>query len=288
MSDYETEVDLFQEEDQTERRRLNQEGGIGEEEGDTSRVGEGEEGSSEEEVIDLAISRSQKELRAEETARKQKRVMLMDSLHFDTIAICEASEKSITNGLKIDPAVAYCLSRSVYNLLASVASDISLFAKHAGRSTVNVDDVLLTVRKNPSLQHRLNAFMQENKITSPLESKQKNSKKRKQVTSSSTSLANKKKQSFSSNMKQSRLQPIRSKPAVSSSSSKRKSSSNSCSPSKKAKQSEVVDLADDDDEEENEEGPQDKSEEEEDDDDDGNGRDKNIYSDSDDDFVMKS
>ena len=45
------------------------------------------------------------------------------------------------------------------NMRVGLATDLPEFMLHANRKSVNVDDVLLVVRKNPDLKRKLNDFV---------------------------------------------------------------------------------------------------------------------------------
>jgi hypothetical protein len=47
--------------------------------------------------------------------------------------------------------------------LETVAQDLENFAKHAGRSTITTDDVLLLTRRNDALQDIVRTFIEEDK-----------------------------------------------------------------------------------------------------------------------------
>ncbi|KAF2404884.1 apoptosis-inducing TAF9-like domain 1 family protein [Trichodelitschia bisporula] len=53
------------------------------------------------------------------------------------------------------------LTELVYTQIAFAARDLEAFAKHAGRTTVNVDDVLLLARRNEGLEGLLRGFVEE-------------------------------------------------------------------------------------------------------------------------------
>ncbi|PWW77015.1 hypothetical protein C7212DRAFT_294472 [Tuber magnatum] len=53
------------------------------------------------------------------------------------------------------------LTEMVWAQLENTSRDLESFARHAGRSTVNTDDVLLLARRNEGLGELLRAFVDE-------------------------------------------------------------------------------------------------------------------------------
>ena len=62
-----------------------------------------------------------------------------------------AEEAAGEHGRMISPQVAQVLSELTWTYAETLGSDLALFAKHAKRSGVTVDDVILAVRKSPTL-----------------------------------------------------------------------------------------------------------------------------------------
>lgn len=58
--------------------------------------------------------------------------------------------------VKMTKEFVYCVSELAFSMLQSVSRDLECFAQHAKRSTVQKEDLLLSVRKNASLQKILN------------------------------------------------------------------------------------------------------------------------------------
>lgn len=62
--------------------------------------------------------------------------------------------------------------RGVSNLrFAVLAVDLPAFAKHAKRSTIQVEDVLLTARASPKILERLNDFVEAHDLRQPVKKK---------------------------------------------------------------------------------------------------------------------
>ncbi|KAJ5388794.1 hypothetical protein N7509_011335 [Penicillium cosmopolitanum] len=65
-------------------------------------------------------------------------------------------EETIKLGVNATPPVYWCAHRD-----ETVSQDLESFAKHAGRSTVNVSDVMLLARRNEGLESILKAFVEQ-------------------------------------------------------------------------------------------------------------------------------
>ncbi|KAF1836888.1 hypothetical protein BDW02DRAFT_645843 [Decorospora gaudefroyi] len=64
-------------------------------------------------------------------------------------------EKSLESDLNATPQFIGALTELVYTQIANTARDLEVFSKHAGRKTINPDDVLLLGRRNEQLQAML-------------------------------------------------------------------------------------------------------------------------------------
>lgn len=60
-------------------------------------------------------------------------------------------EVASDHGMKVNREMMAAVTEMVYEQCRLVSHDLELFAKHAKRTTVNTDDVLLMCRRNPSL-----------------------------------------------------------------------------------------------------------------------------------------
>uniref|UniRef100_A0A0R3T5F4 Centromere protein S n=1 Tax=Rodentolepis nana TaxID=102285 RepID=A0A0R3T5F4_RODNA len=79
----------------------------------------------------------------------------LSTLHYEcTIRAKEISERS---GVKIPDEIASLVTETTFRFCQLLSTDIESFARHAKRSTINMDDVLLFTRRNPLLT----AFLEE-------------------------------------------------------------------------------------------------------------------------------
>ncbi|OJJ88283.1 CENP-S family protein [Aspergillus glaucus CBS 516.65] len=68
-------------------------------------------------------------------------------------------EETIKLGANATPQFIGALTEMVWAQIETSSQDLESFAKHAGRSTVNVSDVLLLARRNEGLESILRAFI---------------------------------------------------------------------------------------------------------------------------------
>jgi len=76
---------------------------------------------------------------------------LKAAIHFTVGQICEENEKD----LKFTKPFIAAVAEATYRFSQTMARDLELFAKHAKRTTVNADDVLLFCRKSKTLSDHL-------------------------------------------------------------------------------------------------------------------------------------
>ncbi|RMJ26479.1 hypothetical protein PHISP_02630 [Aspergillus sp. HF37] len=70
-------------------------------------------------------------------------------------------EETIRLGINATPQFIGALTEMVWAQIENVGQDLESFAKHAGRSTVNVTDVMLLARRNEGLESILRAFVEQ-------------------------------------------------------------------------------------------------------------------------------
>ncbi|EYE96371.1 CENP-S family protein [Aspergillus ruber CBS 135680] len=68
-------------------------------------------------------------------------------------------EETIKLGVNATPQFIGALTEMVWAQIETSSQDLESFAKHAGRSTINVSDVLLLARRNEGLESILRAFI---------------------------------------------------------------------------------------------------------------------------------
>ena len=70
-------------------------------------------------------------------------------LHYAVGKMCEM--KSEEHNVTFSKAFVACLAETVSTQIEFFATDLEVFAKHAKRTVINIDDVKLLVRRNPGL-----------------------------------------------------------------------------------------------------------------------------------------
>ncbi|KAK4083103.1 hypothetical protein Purlil1_10915 [Purpureocillium lilacinum] len=99
-------------------------------------------------------------------AEKQKKKMqrLKSALWFAVGQMVD--EESMRRNLNATPQFIGALTELVWTQIENVAVDLESFSRHAGRSTVTTDDVLLLARKNPDLQQLMGEYVDQLKADS--------------------------------------------------------------------------------------------------------------------------
>ncbi|KAK4695165.1 centromere protein S, partial [Lecanoromycetidae sp. Uapishka_2] len=72
-------------------------------------------------------------------------------------------EETLKLGVNATPQFIGALTEMVWAQIENVSSDLESFAKHAKRSTVSVEDVLLLTRRNEGLESVLKAYLDKQK-----------------------------------------------------------------------------------------------------------------------------
>jgi centromere protein S len=75
------------------------------------------------------------------------------------VAIAEEEAKKLQMTLSVP--VMKALGNMVVQYMEILARDVEMFAQHAGRKTVNMDDVLLSARRNPDVAAKLMPLVRE-------------------------------------------------------------------------------------------------------------------------------
>ncbi|KAI9094840.1 kinetochore component CENP-S-domain-containing protein [Phlyctochytrium arcticum] len=77
---------------------------------------------------------------------------LRAAMHYATNKICDSSVLESELQVMASPHFLHALSEIVHSQAESLALDVEAFSKHARRTTINSDDLLLCARKNASLK----------------------------------------------------------------------------------------------------------------------------------------
>ncbi|KAK4354399.1 hypothetical protein RND71_026593 [Anisodus tanguticus] len=111
--------------------------------------------------------------------------LLRDRFRLSTITIAEAEAKQC--GMEVSLPIITCISDLAFKFAEQLAKDLELFAQHAGRKSVNMEDVILSgefilvdiSHRNDHLASSLRSFSNDLKTKEPnLERKRKKSSRR--------------------------------------------------------------------------------------------------------------
>jgi centromere protein S len=96
---------------------------------------------------------------------------LRSALQYAIIQICAHDDRRM--GLQTSPQAIQALAELAFQYSQLVAADLDAFSNHANRRTLSPADVLLMVRKNPSIQQRLEEYCQQHCQPKPATKKRK-------------------------------------------------------------------------------------------------------------------
>ncbi|CAD6569734.1 MAG: hypothetical protein ASARMPREDX12_002550 [Alectoria sarmentosa] len=68
-------------------------------------------------------------------------------------------EETLKLGVNATPQFIGALTEMVWAQIENISTDLKNFAKHAGRSTISTDDVMLLSRRNEGLETLLRSYM---------------------------------------------------------------------------------------------------------------------------------
>ncbi|CAA0806842.1 Histone superfamily protein [Striga hermonthica] len=113
----------------------------------------------------------------EEEEEESATELLRDRFRLCTISIAEAEAKQ--NGMEVSQPIMACISDLAFKYAQQLAKDLELFAQHAGRKSVNMEDVILSAHRNNHLSGLLRSFSNNIKANEPQsERKRKKTAKR--------------------------------------------------------------------------------------------------------------
>ncbi|KAM7471576.1 hypothetical protein LguiA_009759 [Lonicera macranthoides] len=91
--------------------------------------------------------------------------LLRDRFRLSTISIAEAEAKQ--NDMEISRPIMTCISDLAFKYAEQLAKDLELFAQHAGRKSVNMEDVILCAHRNEHLGASLRSLSNDLKAKEP-------------------------------------------------------------------------------------------------------------------------
>ncbi|KAK4714325.1 hypothetical protein R3W88_020232 [Solanum pinnatisectum] len=103
--------------------------------------------------------------------------LLRDRFRLYTISIAEDEAKQC--GMEVSQPIITCISDLAFKFAEQLSKDLELFAHHAGRKSVNMEDVILSAHRNDHLAASLRSFCNDLKTKEPsLERKRKKNPRR--------------------------------------------------------------------------------------------------------------
>ncbi|KAK4256905.1 hypothetical protein QN277_006567 [Acacia crassicarpa] len=94
-----------------------------------------------------------------------KTQVLRDRFRLKAISIAEAEAKR--NGMDASEVVVACIADLAFKYAEQLAKDVELFAQHANRKSVNMEDVILSAHRNEHLSTLLRTFSIDLKTKEP-------------------------------------------------------------------------------------------------------------------------
>ncbi|KAE8123781.1 hypothetical protein FH972_018710 [Carpinus fangiana] len=104
--------------------------------------------------------------------------VLRDRFRLSTISIAEAQAKR--NGMEISEPIVVCIADLAFKYTEQLAKDLELFAQHAGRKSVNMEDVILSAHRNEHLATSLRSFCNDLKAKEPQSERKRKKTSRKE------------------------------------------------------------------------------------------------------------
>ncbi|CAH9104767.1 unnamed protein product [Cuscuta europaea] len=111
------------------------------------------------------VAMSSGEEREDDEAAAEARERLCQQFRLCTISIAEAEAKR--NGMEISQPIVACIADIAFKYTEQLAKDLELFAQHAGRKSVNMEDVILSTHRNKHLAATLRSFRDDLKAKEP-------------------------------------------------------------------------------------------------------------------------
>lgn len=110
--------------------------------------------------------------------------LLRDRFRLSAISVAEAEARR--NCMEISEPIVACITDLAFKYAEQLAKDLELFAQHAGRKTINMEDVILSAHRNEDLSSLLRCFSENLKAKEPQgeRKRKKGSKKEDKATSS--------------------------------------------------------------------------------------------------------
>ncbi|KAL3025516.1 hypothetical protein AAZX31_04G183700 [Glycine max] len=97
--------------------------------------------------------------------------LLRDKFRLSAISIIESQAKQ--NGMEVSKVVVTCVADLAFKYTERLARDLHLFAQHANRKSVNMEDVILCGHRNEHVSGMLRSFSNDLKAKDPQSEKKR-------------------------------------------------------------------------------------------------------------------
>ncbi|GKV17424.1 hypothetical protein SLE2022_369920 [Rubroshorea leprosula] len=113
----------------------------------------------------MEVDGEKSDVEREEEDEESVTDVLKDRFRLSAIPIAE--EEAKRNGMEISAPIVACIVDLAFKYTENLAKDLELFAQHAGRKSVNTEDVILSAHRNEHLAATLRSFCEELKAKEP-------------------------------------------------------------------------------------------------------------------------
>ncbi|MED6169357.1 MHF histone-fold complex component [Stylosanthes scabra] len=117
----------------------------------------------------VALGSSSEIERREEHEQQQEHdseaKLLRDRFRLSAISIAESEARK--SGMEISKVVVSCVADLAFKFTEGLAKDLEMFARHANRKCVNMEDVILSAHRNEHMSSYLRTFSNDLKAKDP-------------------------------------------------------------------------------------------------------------------------
>ncbi|KAJ6869347.1 hypothetical protein NC651_034179 [Populus alba x Populus x berolinensis] len=118
--------------------------------------------------------------------------ILQDRFRLSAISIAENEAKK--NGVEISEPITSCIADLALNYTEQLAKELEAFAQHAGRKSVNMEDVILSAHRNEHLTALLRSFRNDLKEKEPQSERKRRKTSKKEDKATTSAVENQTKQ----------------------------------------------------------------------------------------------
>ncbi|KAL1301279.1 hypothetical protein HN51_045943 [Arachis hypogaea] len=101
--------------------------------------------------------------------------LLRDRFRLSAISIAESEARK--SGMEISKVVVSCVADLAFKFTEGLAKDLQIFAQHANRKCVNMEDVILSAHRNEHISSYLRTFSNDLKANASERKRTKETKK---------------------------------------------------------------------------------------------------------------